>query len=183
MEDTAYEPLVTSILQHVLYVLMFPSSSPCLAISYNKTQIAHKNDNSLTSFKGQIKWCGKYAVVWHIIYIITTKHCTKAVWKIKLHSEENPINRNCREKSEAAYLTWDLMAPTTTFWIYSPLLSCLLFLKHTHTMKLHAASDRQGLRTVTPEEDSQDDKSAAAILVQGGMKQTASFTQISEKLL
>lgn len=40
-----------------------PPISPCPAVSYHETQITHKNDNSLISFKGQIKLCGKYVVV------------------------------------------------------------------------------------------------------------------------
>lgn len=112
----------------------------------------------------------KYAVVWHIIYIIATKHCTKAVWKIKLHSEENPVPDLQREK-------WSCipdMRPDgpyhNQFWVYPPLLSTSFPQIYTHTMKLHGASDRQGLRTLTPAEDSQKDEAAAAILVQGGTK-------------
>lgn len=76
----------------------------------------------------------KYAVVWHIIYIIATKHCTKAVRKIKLHSEENPVPDLQREKRSCI----PDMRPDgpyhNQFWVYPPLLSYpLLSLKYTHT--------------------------------------------------
>lgn len=96
MLDITYEPLVLPC--NDLYILMFPSSVPVLLFHTMKHKLPIKNDNSLISSKGQVKWCGKYAVVWRISYIIATKHCTKAVWKIKLHSEEKPINQICRER-------------------------------------------------------------------------------------
>lgn len=111
----------------------------------------------------------KYAVVWHIIYIIATKHCTKAVRKIKLHSEENPVPDLQREKRSCI----PDMRPDgpyhNQFWVYPPLLSYpLLSLKYTHTQ--WSFMELQCLRTLTPAEDSQKDEAAAAILVQGGTK-------------
>lgn len=82
----------------------------------------------------------KYAVVWHIIYIIATKHCTKAVRKIKLHSEENPVPDLQREKRSCI----PDMRPDgpyhNQFWVYPPLLSTSFPQIYTHAMKLHGAS-------------------------------------------